>query len=62
MNAREFRIGDLCELVWSCPTLAVVIDNRIIGANIECVKVYDSDPQITGSLVARVSMLEVLAR
>lgn len=62
MNARELRMGDLCNLRWSGPTLTVVIDNRTTGANIDCIKVYDSDPQITGPLAVRTSMLEVIAR
>lgn len=67
MIAREFRIGDLCDLVWSGHTLAVVIDNHLfrfdgVTEDSSIVKVYDSDPRWSKPLVVPTSMLEVIAQ
>lgn len=63
MNAREFRIGDLCDLAWDGYTLAVVIDNQLdFYAGVNSIKVYDSDPRLAGPLAVRTSMLVVIAR
>jgi hypothetical protein len=65
MIAREFRIGDLCDLTWSSHTLAVVIDNHLFhfdGRTHRLVKVYDSDPRLEGLLVVHTTMLEVIAQ